>query len=145
LQGLVGLFEEVPRQRLVRLLSVPRASSRPAQPVHDLEEVEHLLAARARRRRAGGNGRIGRRLHAETARWEPDRSARTDSIHRASASPPRFGCGTRFSVVVTVWYVASGRASAISSPTSGGTGRRRTWLRNVVTSSIPTARQASFS
>ena len=34
--GLVGLFEQIFRQRLVRLLGIPRAAASAAQPIHDL-------------------------------------------------------------------------------------------------------------
>jgi len=62
LERLVGLLEQVRRQRLVRLLRVPRAL--PAEPVHDRHQPEQrgarrrrrLLAAGRRQHVAGGRG-----------------------------------------------------------------------------------------
>jgi len=45
LQHLVGFLDEVRLEGVVRLLAVPRAAPRSAQPLHDRHEVGKRLAA----------------------------------------------------------------------------------------------------
>ena len=53
----MGLLEQMARERLVRLLGVPRAAAGTAQPRHDPDEIEQPLPALAGRNRTVGGVR----------------------------------------------------------------------------------------
>ena len=64
LEQLVGLLQEVPGERRVRLLGVPRTSARRPQPRLHADQIEQSLPALARRDRPFGD--VGERtVHAE--------------------------------------------------------------------------------
>ena len=50
-EHLVGFFEHESAQRLDRLLAIPRAAARPAQPRHDVDELLELASGKLGGRR----------------------------------------------------------------------------------------------